>query len=252
MDFKVYGIDFANKKGEFCPRYITACYFLSHFRTDYRVEIDGKLVLGKSGDMLINKPGDLVYHGAINDEEGFRNDWLYLYGDEFTEILDRYPLPIGVPFHIDGLHLASAIEKIHKEKSYNRAGADEKCELIFKSAIIDIYRAYVKGQTSSEDKLEYVKGEMLRDYKKEWTLDELAKMSGYSKSRFLALYKEKYRVSPINDLINCRIENAKLLLSYGNMQISEVAYTVGFSSIYYFSRYFKKITGISPRDFKRS
>jgi AraC-like DNA-binding protein len=65
------------------------------------------------------------------------------------------------------------------------------------------------------------------------------------------LYKGRYGTSPIGDLINYRIENAKMLLSFGNMQISEVAYTVGFSSIYYFSKYFKTVTGLSPSEYKR-
>ena len=251
MEFVVYGVDFANKSGEFCIRYVTPFYFFSHFRTDYRVEIDGKLVYGRAGDMLIHKPSDTVYHGAATESEGFRNDWLYADGNEFADILSRYPLPIGKPFHIDGLYLANAIEKIHKEKSYNKIGSDEKCELIIKNAIIDIYREYENGGSSAVEKLEYARGEMLRDYKRDWTLEDLARLSGYSKSRFSALYREKYGISPINELIACRIENAKLLLSYGNMQIGEVAEAVGFSSIYYFSKCFKKVTGISPSEYKK-
>ncbi len=251
MEFIAYGVDFKNKNGEFCTKIKTRFYFFSYFRNDYRVEVDGKLVSGKGGDMIINKPGDTVYHGAATDNgEGFRNDWLYANGNEFAEILEKYPLPIGVPFHIDGLYLATAIEKIHKEKSYNRIGADDKCELILTNALIDIYREYLNGQASSADKLEYTRGEMLRDYKREWNITDLAKLSGYSQSRFCALYKEKYGTSPINDLISCRIENAKLLLRYGSMQVSEVAFAVGFSSIYYFSKCFKAREGISPSEYK--
>lgn len=247
MEFIVYGVEFQNKKGEFCERYETPFYFFSHFRTDYRVDIGGKLVAGKAGDMLINKPGDIIYHGAINDSEGFCNDWLYADGGDLATLLEKYPLPIGSPFHINGHYLASAIEKIHKEKSFAYEGAADKCDLIMTGAIIDIYREYVREDV---DKLEYARGEIMRDFKREWLLSDMAKLSSYSQSRFCALYKEKYGISPISDLINCRIENAKLLLKYGNMSISEVAEAVGFSSIYYFSRAFKTSEGISPSEYK--
>ena len=78
----------------------------------------------------------------------------------------------------------------------------------------------------------------------------MAKLSGYSESRFSSLYKEIYGTSPINDLTARRIEEAKLLILYGNTSLSEIAEATGFSSIYYFSRHFKKCEGISPTLFK--
>ena len=99
MEFIAYGVDFKNKNGEFCTKIKTRFYFFSYFRNDYRVEVGGKLISGKAGDMLINEPGDTVYHGAATDNgEGFRNDWLYADGNEFAEILEKYPLPIGCRF----------------------------------------------------------------------------------------------------------------------------------------------------------
>ena len=119
-------------------------------------------------------------------------------------------------------------------------------------AIINIYREYKSGGVSSIAQLEHARGEMLHDFQKPWTLDEIASMSGYSKSRFCALYKEKYGVSPINELISHRVEHARLLLQYVNMTVSQVSFACGFSSIYYFSRHFKEIVGISPSEYKNN
>ena len=253
MEFIAYGVDFAHTRGEFCKRYETPVYFFSHFRTDYRIEMNGQLIDGKAGDMLINRPGDVIYHGAATDDgEGFRNDWLYVDGEPLSDLLAKYPLPVGIPFHVDGLYLASAIKKIHKEKSYSLDGYAEKCDMLICDAIINIYREYKSGGVSSIAQLEHARGEMLHDFQKPWTLDEIASMSGYSKSRFCALYKEKYGVSPINELISHRVEHARLLLQYGNMTVSQVSFACGFSSIYYFSRHFKQIVGISPSEYKNN
>jgi AraC-like DNA-binding protein len=43
-----------------------------------------------------------------------------------------------------------------------------------------------------------------------------------------------------------RLQQAKLLLAQGNMNVSEVAYAVGFDSLSYFSKVFKKYYGLSP------
>ncbi|MBQ8689680.1 MAG: AraC family transcriptional regulator [Clostridia bacterium] len=255
MDFIVYGVDYKNRKGEFCQRSISPYYFVTCFRTDYLIEIDGKLRRGRAGDMYISRPNEIIYHGPTPEaEEGFSNDWLYLGGDDFTALLERYPLPVGKPFHVGGvMYLASAIVKIHRERSYALDGWEEKCDLIMSEAIIDLYRAYRKNTgLTRDDKLEYARGEMMKDFKRQWTLSELAKLADYSVSRFCALYKDRYGISPIDDLINHRISQAKLLLLYGNMPLSEISEAVGFSSIYYFSKHFKKKEGTSPTVFKRN
>ena len=92
----------------------------------------------------------------------------------------------------------------------------------------------------------------MHDYKRKWTLEEMAGLCGYSQSRFSSIYKETYGISPIEDLIRERIKSAGRLLRYSNMPISEVADAVGFTSLYYFSRAFKKETGVSPTEYRET
>ncbi len=48
-----------------------------------------------------------------------------------------------------------------------------------------------------------------------------------------------------------KIERAKELLEYGEMNLSEIAYSLGYSSVQHFSSQFKKITGLSPSHYNR-
>lgn len=117
--------------------------------------------------------------------------------------------------------------------------------------IIDLFRDLKSGaRLTPRDKLERARGEIMGDFRRDWTLDGMADLAGYSPSRFSALYKGIYGRSPIDDLINTRIENAKLLLLYSSMSVQDIAEAVGFSSIYYFSKHFKKKEGLSPLAFK--
>lgn len=254
MDIILYGIDYPHKRGEFCIKRTIPHYFLSHFRTDYVAELDGKTIRGKAGDYMILEPGRLIYHGPIPDTtQGFRNDWLYVSGKDLESILARYPLPLNRPFRLDSsFYLTAAIERIHKEKSFSLSGFAEKCDLIMKEMLIDMYRAFERSEFgTAKDKLELARGEIMKEYAKPWTVEQMAALTGYSPSRFAALYKAQYGISPISDLINRRLEQAKLLMLYENIPQTEIAATVGFSSIYYFSKYFKKKEGLSPTEYKK-
>lgn len=255
MDFIVYAADFGHKKGEFSRRTARPQYFLSYFRTDYIYEINGELVRGNEGDFMIIAPGEIVYHGPTPEAvEGFRNDWMYLTGSDFGELLSKYPLPLGVPFAVKrSVYLSRTIDRIHKEKSFMLIGYKEKCDMIMTEMIIDLYRDYVNtGGGGLVDKIDFVRGEIMRDFARPHTLSDMARLSGYSESRFSALYKETYGVSPISDLINKRIEEAELLIRYGNLSLAEIAERVGFNSLYYFSKYFKKKLGKSPSEYKKT
>lgn len=48
-----------------------------------------------------------------------------------------------------------------------------------------------------------------------------------------------------------KIERVKELLKYGEMTLSEIAYTMGYSSVAHVSNQFKKVTGMTPSQFKK-
>ena len=78
------------------------------------------------------------------------------------------------------------------------------------------------------------------------SLEEMAQLSGYSPSRFLALYKTCYGISPKAELLQARLSMAKQMLSYSDLSITAIANACGFQSVYYFSKYFRKYTGTAP------
>jgi AraC-like DNA-binding protein len=57
-------------------------------------------------------------------------------------------------------------------------------------------------------------------------------------------------LAPVDDLILNRINEAKRLLCGTSPSIKEIAYLCGFSSLSYFSKLFKKRTGLSPREYR--
>lgn len=82
------------------------------------------------------------------------------------------------------------------------------------------------------------------------SINELAKLSNLSLSSFKREFKATYNDSPLSYINNKRIEKAKGLLQNTTLTISNIAYDIGFNDPQYFTRTFKKNTGINPRDFR--
>jgi len=77
-------------------------------------------------------------------------------------------------------------------------------------------------------------------------LKALAKRLGHSYSRFRTLFKEQTGMSPRQYQIEIRINRARDLLTQSDQTISQIADRLGFYSVYYFSRFFKEKTGMTP------
>ncbi|HYG40423.1 MAG TPA: AraC family transcriptional regulator [Cytophagales bacterium] len=52
-------------------------------------------------------------------------------------------------------------------------------------------------------------------------------------------------------IINQKVEKVKELLVYGELNLSEIAYQMGYSSVQHLSTQFKKVTGLTPSHFKK-
>lgn len=84
------------------------------------------------------------------------------------------------------------------------------------------------------------------------SVEELAKQSGYSVSRFSHLFKEVIGTAPHLYLADLRMEKAKDLLINTHYTVAEIGRAVGFADQNYFSRFFKKKIGVSPSEYREN
>ena len=73
-----------------------------------------------------------------------------------------------------------------------------------------------------------------------------------SESYFSHIFKKDVGISFIDYVNNKKIEKAKKLITRNNYKIYEVSDKLGFQNATYFTMLFKKITGLSPSDYKKS
>ena len=98
-------------------------------------------------------------------------------------------------------------------------------------------------------KLLEMKDFLTEHYQQNITLDELSNRFSISKFYLVRQFKNMFHQSPIQYHHSVKLEKAKMLLLYENQSISEIAEQLGFDSIYDFSRFFKRYTGVSPSSY---
>jgi len=81
-------------------------------------------------------------------------------------------------------------------------------------------------------------------------IEEMADAVGMSRSVFYVKVKALVGMSPLDFLRRLRMQRAEQLVSRSTMNVSEIAYAVGFTDPKYFSRCFKKETGMTPREYR--
>ena len=82
-----------------------------------------------------------------------------------------------------------------------------------------------------------------------FSVDVLTQEVGISRTQLHRKMKEMTGLSTSEFVRNIRLEQAARLLREQKVNISQVAYSVGYSSLPYFSAVFRKHFGISPREF---
>ena len=82
--------------------------------------------------------------------------------------------------------------------------------------------------------------------------DYLVEKLGYSYQHLSAIFS-KYESNTLEKFIILhKIEKVKEMIEYGDLTLSEIAFTMGYSSVQYLSTQFKNITGISVTDYKKA
>ena len=105
---------------------------------------------------------------------------------------------------------------------------------------------------ADSDVLAYVKQYILDHIGGDLSLQKLAKVTYYNSSYLSRIFKQNTGVTLSEFIMEARINKAKVLLQKSRLKVYEVSQQVGFDTPIYFNRVFKKMTGSTPKDFKKS
>ena len=106
------------------------------------------------------------------------------------------------------------------------------------------HEGYVPGR--NKERVEAAIAYIVQNYDKRITNEQLANIAGVSTVYFRKMFYEQVGISPISYVKRIRIEKAKDMLMSDYGSLTYLAQSLGYTSLYDFSRDFKKHTGLSP------
>ncbi|MGM7683822.1 helix-turn-helix domain-containing protein [Cytobacillus sp. Hm23] len=202
-------------------------------------------------DMLNNKDKDMV------------KSWMYRH---FLSISEPFPEPGLVRTRLTSI--LAQIRRYMKSFYLDQGVYEELYHKVFEEILYSpvLYRsvqqmilftghlfdgAQNQLESSRHDVVELGVAYIERNYHHQTlSLEDVAKYTGRSPSYFSHLLNKKMNISFIQLVTNLRIHAAKRLLWETDLSIKEVANKAGFRNANYFSRIFKQVMGVTPREYR--
>jgi AraC-like DNA-binding protein len=146
-------------------------------------------------------------------------------------------------------------EDLIHEGRYHRATAGRVCAALVEVLLLKIEdlagRSVSPGQAAEETFLR-CKGTIEAQAERLGTLQDITRNVGVGPTRLSRLFRRYQGLSPYQYLLHRKMALAAELLMDPNTLVKEAAAQVGFADQYHFSRCFKKVHRVAPKEFQRS
>ena len=162
-------------------------------------------------------PDHPVYHAAYKDlRENMKDEMLY--------IAEHHDAP---PFHLMG-HLYLFIDYLSRSSSSQMTTSGRVRDFYIKEA------------------LNYIE----QNFQNDISVENIASFCGLNRTYFGRIFKETVGKSPQQFLLSYRMAKAAELLKLTQLSISDIGNAVGYPNQLHFSRAFKNVYGVSPREWR--
>lgn len=181
------------------------------------VEFDGLRVKGmlEMAGLTVDSP---VYHAKVKDlREKMKDEMLYIVEN-----------PDSSPFHLIG-HLYLYLDYLVRSAAGLKIASGSKLR--------DFY---------IHEALEYIE----HNFQNNISVESIAEVCGLNRSYFGKIFREAVGKTPQDFLLSYRMTKAAELLKLTQLSIGDVSQAVGYENQLHFSRAFKNIYGMSPREWR--
>ncbi|MBR6791568.1 MAG: substrate-binding domain-containing protein [Ruminococcus sp.] len=103
-----------------------------------------------------------------------------------------------------------------------------------------------------KEQLFRLRREIISQPEKEWTIPDISKQLGISRSHLLRLYRNLFSTSIKDDIISSRIDKAKQLLDHTELRVQEIAEQCGYNNENHFMRQFKEKIGVTALQYRKN
>ena len=217
--------------------------------------------------LILKYEGETIYKNHLGEyvsnnnhlfilPKGASYEWIctksghYIVVDFDCDLEHNDLISLNITENKDILKMFKDLEKLHFSKKPFQQIA----------SINQAYSIILKALEEHQNNTKYIPNEkrlrlapalkyIANNYTKPIKNEELSALCNISTVYFRKLFFEVYGISPINYIHELRINKAKEMLRSDYSTITDIAFTLGYSSIYDFSKDFKKHTGVSPKKY---
>lgn len=213
-------------------------------------QIDGATYRTQFPNMMTKLPG-MTHHFSV---EGSRDAFYFCYARELVPSIRRMnllpeapvrPIELSAPV---SLLIRQVMDFIPHTQEY---GIADRLDLLC-FHLLEELRLQVRDPRidQSGEKILRLASYLRVHFCEDLDLDELAAQFGFSRRTLFRQWAKYFDASPTQYILNLKIEEAKRLLRETQADITALSMKLNFNEVAYFCTFFKKHTGMSPRNYR--
>ncbi|MCM1175292.1 MAG: AraC family transcriptional regulator [Blautia sp.] len=232
-------------------------YTLLLIKTESFFELNGENISFPPNTVMIYGIHSPVHYGCLTPH--YNDDWIHFeLHCEDTNLLHELAIPVNCPFTLPCLGtLTDYTRSIVQEKLSPYPYSTQVIDSLMHALLYSLSnRLHTLSDLNTNNKNYYslneLRIEILNAPYKKWDIPLIAQKLNLSVSYFHHLYKQFFQTTCTQDIIHARIRHAQLYLCISEMSVSSLALFCGYDNELHFMRQFKKITGMTPSQYRKT
>jgi AraC family transcriptional regulator, arabinose operon regulatory protein len=250
----IRGIGYREPMGQYLvhrPRG-TEDFLLMHFHDPVKILAEGSLREYPAHAFIVWEPDQEHMFGTEN--RAWVHSWMHCDCHMMESCLKGTGIPLNRPMLLNNAELADRfLSSIFLEVQRS----PKPDSIIIKNYVTIWLREVahclhdVQHKSEMPQRLVAVVNYINANLEKPMYLEDLAGKAFLSASHFSSEFQKHFHASPINFILELRMQRAAFLLQDANLSLAQIAEKVGFNDAFYFSKQFKKHYSVSPRNYRR-
>jgi len=231
-----------------------------HFvsRGQVHLEYEGGSVVLNAGNAFCLYPMRTYTYRSVPSPENLEMSWLVLDGPGAEGMLDMIGFKPETPF-VEGRPGARAQGTLKRILSLlrNPSPGDLSAVLRLQSLLYRLFAKLAEGRSEPADSEQAQQGWLKRSLEyielhaaEGISVTQAAEAAGVSRTHFSSAFSEHTGMSPALYIAQVRLDKAKRMLADTAASVTEIAYSLGYSSVYAFTRAFKHRYALTPTDYR--
>lgn len=208
----------------------------------------------QKGNMVLFRPEEtqMYYLYAADKPETY---WVHFTGSEVGLLLNHYQMPRNENVFFTGTSpdYQWLFRQMIQELQLKRANYEDLLNMNLRHIFLMINRYLQESNhvgTDMLDEIERATNFFNEHYNQRIVIENYARDRGMTVNWFIQSFRKVTKYTPMQYILSLRMANAMYLIDNTNSNMTQIATAIGYDNSMYFSRVFKKHTGMTPTEYK--